>query len=130
VIDTVIAVTVVAGGPGYLVAAVMVLGLRVWIGQRTKGLVSARWIGIVINSLLLFLLLLSLVYALTFLNALLPPSRERRDWSRAALAILLSLAPYFVVFTLGPWWLGTTRRQEAEVPLPLTPQIVPDEKEA
>lgn len=124
-IDTVIAVTVVAGGPGYLVAAVMVLAMRFWLGSKGRG-----WPRILVNSLLLFLVLLSLVYALTFLNALLPASRERREWSRVILAVGLSLAPYFVVFTLGPWWLGTTRHQEAEMPLPLAPQIVPDEKEA
>lgn len=118
-IDTLIAVTVVVGGPGYLIAAVMVLAMRLWLGTRGRG-----WPRILVNSLLLFLVLLSLVYALTFFNALLPPSQVRRDWSRITLAVGLSLAPYFVVFTLGPWWLGTTRGRPLETPLSLTPQIV------
>lgn len=128
-VDSLIAVTIVAGGPGYLIAFIMVLGLRTWLSQRSKSLTSARWIGIVLNSLLLFLAVLLIVYALTLINTILPPNQLRRDWTRSILAIILALLPYFIVFPLGGWWLGMRGTPPVNEPLPLTPQIVPGKEE-
>lgn len=114
--DALIVITVIAGGPGYIVAAVLVLTLRLWLGNRGAG-----WPRIVINCLLLFLVALSLVYATVLFNALLPPGELRTNITRSGLAILLGALPYSVVFSLGPWLLW---RKRPGVPLPLavTPQ--------
>jgi hypothetical protein len=126
----VIVISIVLGGPGYVVAAIMVLGLRVWFGSRATVQPRAKWIRIVLNALLLLLAALAALYGLTFFNALLPPSEERTLVTRGAIAVVLSIIPYFIVLPLGGWWLGVGRSlQTADLPVSLSPQVIPDREE-
>lgn len=126
--NTVIVISVVLGGPGYLIAAIMVLGLRIWFGQRATPQPRAKWIRIVLNSLLLLLATLAALYGLTFVNALLPPSDERALLTRGGIAVALSVIPYCIVLPLGGWWLGVGRTIPTELPIALAPQVLPDKE--
>lgn len=126
--NTVIVISVVLGGPGYLIAAIMVLGLRIWFGSRTTVSPRAKWIRIVLNALLLLLATLAGLYGLTFVNALLPPSPGRALITRGGIAIILSVVPYFVVLPLGGWWLGVGRGVPPDLPVALSPQVIPDKE--
>jgi hypothetical protein len=128
VTNTVIVISVVLGGPGYLIAAIMVLGLRIWFGNRVSVAPRAKWIRIVLNALLMLLATLALVYAIVFFNALLPPSDARLAITRGVLAVILSAVPYFVVLPLGGWWIGVGRNGPADVTVGLSPQVIPDKE--
>lgn len=117
--DALIVATVLAGGPGYVVATILVLTLRIWLGIRGKG-----WPKIIVNCLLLFLTALTLLYGVVCFNALSPPSALRLNVTRAGLAVILAALPYSVIFSLGPWLLW--RKQSASLPLAVTPTLKED----
>lgn len=124
--NAIIVVSIILGGPGYLIATIMILGLRVWFGQRATPAPRAKWIRIVLNSLLLLLAALAAVYGIVFFNALVPPSDLRLLYTRAVLAVGLSAIPYFIALPLGGWWLGIWRTAAPhDLPIALTPQIIP-----
>lgn len=117
-------IVVVLGGPGYVVATMMVFGLRLWLGAKGQG-----WPRILVNSLLGLLAALACVYGIVFFNALLPPSDTRATWTRGILAVGLSVLPYCIIFPLGSWWIvGRDIRRPVEIPTPLTPHIPPDDQ--
>jgi hypothetical protein len=128
VTNTVIVISVILGGPGYLIAAVMVLGLRIWFGNRVTVAPRAKWIRIVLNALLLLLATLAALYGLTFVNAVLPPGQERQLITRGVIAVVLSIVPYFVVLPLGGWWLGVGRSGPADITVALYPRVIPDKE--
>lgn len=119
--DAIVAAAILLGGPAYIVAFLLVLVARLWIGREGK------WFATVLTALLLLLGVVIAVYGLTVYNALVPPGEVRRTVTRNGLAVILSVVPYFIIFSLGPWLLG--RRGGPPATLALTPQVIPDATE-
>ena len=90
-----------AGALGYLVAFTMVARLRLWLGRRGQG-----WPAILLNTLVFLLLLLALLFLVSFSNnfGLLHrlPYGERVAISFGT-AGALTLAPWGLVFALWLW---------------------------
>lgn len=92
-----------AGALGYLVAFVVVARLRLWMG-RNKG---RGWPRILMNTFVFLLLLLTLLFAISFAGNF-GLVRHLPYPERVALAYgtvgAISLAPWGLTFALWLWW--------------------------
>lgn len=105
--DLLIAAMVLLGGLGYAISLVLILGMRLYLGRGGRG-----WPSILLNSLLLREIVLTATFGVTLFNIISPPGEFRRNAVRIALTVAFFLVPWVLIFTLGPWFLGQTRRDD------------------